>query len=73
MGLLGDEVVKLLFRDDTISISVSPLDHLLKDGIVGEFSEVLGHLSQVLECDESSLLGVEGDEDLMDLVACFVV
>ena len=73
MSLLGDEVVELLFRNNTISVSVSPVDHVLQDGVVSELSEVLGHLSKVLEGDEACLLSVEGDEDLVDLVAGFVV
>lgn len=53
MGLLGDEVVKFFLRDHTISVSVSTLDHLLEDGVIGEFSEVLGNLSEVLQGDET--------------------
>ena len=53
MGLLGDEVVKFFLRDHTISVSIGTLDHLLEDGIIGEFSEVLGNLFEVLQGDET--------------------
>ena len=73
MGLLGDEVIELLLGDDTIAVGVSALDHLLKDGIVGKFSQILGHLSDVLESNEAGLLGVVGNEHLVHLVSGFVV
>lgn len=53
MGLLGDEVVELLFGDNTVSVSVATLDHFLQDGVVSEFAQILGHLAQVLQGDEA--------------------
>ena len=53
MGLLGDQVVELLLRDHTVSVSVTALNHLLQNGIVGELSEILGDLPEVLEGDEA--------------------
>lgn len=53
MGLLGDEVVKLFLGNNTVSVSVGSLDHLLEDSVVGQFSQVLGNFSQVLKSDES--------------------
>ncbi len=53
MGFLGDEVVELLLRHHTVSVSVSALDHLLQDCIVSKLAKVFCHLSEVLEGDES--------------------
>ena len=53
MGLFGDEVVELLFGYDTVVVCVCAIDHVLQDGIVGEFSEVLGDFPDILEGDES--------------------
>jgi hypothetical protein len=55
MGLLGDEVVKLLLRNNTISVSISPLDHLLQDSIISQLAEILGDLSEVLQGNESCI------------------
>jgi len=52
MGLFGNEVVKFFLRDYTISVSISAFDHFLEDSIIGEFSEVLGNLSEVFQGDE---------------------
>lgn len=53
MGLLGDEVVKLFLGHDTVSIGVGTLDHLLKHSIVGQFSQIFGNLSEILESDKA--------------------
>jgi len=53
MCLLGNQVVELFLGNNAISVSVTALDHLLQDGIVGEFSEIFGNFSEVLECDEA--------------------
>jgi hypothetical protein len=55
MGLFGDEIVKFFLRDDTIAVSVSSLDHFLKNGIVSEFTEILGNFSKILKSDEAYL------------------
>lgn len=55
VGLLGDQIVELLLRNHTITVSVGSLDHLLKDRIVSKLTQVLGHLSQVLKGDESCI------------------
>jgi hypothetical protein len=55
VGLLGDQIVELLLRNHTITVSVGSLDHLLKHSIVSKLTEVLGHLSQVLKSDESCI------------------
>jgi hypothetical protein len=73
MSLLGDEVVELFFGDNAVSISVSPVDHVLQDCIVSQFSEVLGHFSELLQSDKASLLYVEGDKDLVNFLSAFVV
>ena len=73
VGLLGDQVVKFLLGNDAVSIGVGTVDHVLQDGVIGEFSEVLGDLSEVLEGDESGLLGIEGNEDLVDLIPGFII
>jgi hypothetical protein len=73
MGLLGDEVVELLFWDNTISVGVGTFDHFLEDGVVGELSQIFGDLADVLEGDEAGLLGVVSDEDLVDFIAGLVV
>jgi hypothetical protein len=71
--LLGDEIVELFFRNDSILVSVSSFDHLLKNVIVCELSEVLSHLTEVLKGNEACFLWVEGNEDLVDLVSALVV
>lgn len=53
MGLLGNKVVEFLLGDHTVAVGVGALDHLLQDGIVSELPEILGHLPEVLECDEA--------------------
>jgi hypothetical protein len=55
MGLFGDEIVKFFLRNDTVSVSISPLDHLLEDGVISEFSEILGNFSKILKSDEAYL------------------
>jgi|688.fasta_scaffold32715_4 hypothetical protein len=55
MGLFGDEIVKFFLRDDTIAVRVSSLDHFLKNGIVSEFTEILGNFSKILKSDEAYL------------------
>ena len=72
-SLFGDEVVEFFLRDNTITVSISSLDHFLKNSIVSQFSEVLGNFSEVLEGNEAGFLGVEGDEDLVDLISALVV
>ncbi len=53
MGLLGDEIVELFLRNNAISVNVGTLDHSPKNLIVGEFSQILGDLSEFLEADET--------------------
>jgi len=55
MGLFGDEIVKFFLGDDTIAVSVSSLDHFLENGIVSEFTEILGNFSKILQSDEAYL------------------
>lgn len=55
MSLLGDKRVKLLLRNGSIAVQISPLDHLLKRIIISEFSEVLGDFPQILEFDEACI------------------
>jgi hypothetical protein len=80
MGLLGDESVEFLLGDHTVLVEIGSLDHFLEDSVVGELTQILGNLAEVLESDETwvkeestGLLTVEGDEDLVDFVACLVV
>jgi hypothetical protein len=73
MRLLGDQVVELLLGDNSVAVSVGPLDHLLKDAIVSQLSQVLSHLPEVLQRNEAGLLRIEGNEHLMHLVSGFVV
>lgn len=53
MGFLGNKVIKLLLRNNTVSVSVSSLDHILEDSIIGEFSQIFCNLSQILKSNES--------------------
>lgn len=73
VGFLGDKCVKFFLRDNTVQVEVSSLDHLLKGVVVSEFSQILGDLSEVLESNEPGLLGVEGDENLVDLISGLVI
>ena len=38
VGLLGDEIVELIFGNNTVSIIVGSIDHFLQDGVVSELS-----------------------------------
>jgi hypothetical protein len=73
VGLLGNEGVEFLLRNNSVEVEVSALDHFLEDVIVSELTEVLGHLAEVLKGHEASLLGIEGDEDLVHLITSLVV
>ena len=53
----GDEIVEFFFGNDTVAVGISSLDHLLEDGIVGQFSQVLGYFSQIFESDEACIRG----------------
>jgi hypothetical protein len=53
MCFLSDEGVKLFLRNNAVLVEVGSLDHLLEDSIVGQFTQVLGDLSQILESDEA--------------------
>jgi hypothetical protein len=55
MGLFGDEIVKFFLRNNTISVSVGSLDHFLENGIISEFTEILGNFSKILKSDEAYL------------------
>jgi hypothetical protein len=57
MGLFGDQVVKFFLRDNTISINVCSVNHILQDSIIGEFSQILGNLSEILESDKTFVIG----------------
>jgi len=73
MSLLCDKVVELFLRNDSISIGIGSVDHILEDGVISKLSQILGHLSEFLKSNEAGLLDVEGDEHLVHLVASFVV
>lgn len=53
MGFLGDKVVKFLFRNTIVSISIGSFNHILKESIVSKFSQILSNFSQILESNES--------------------
>lgn len=53
MSLLGDEVIKLLLRNNTISVRICPLNHLLQDSIISQFPKIFSNLSQIFQSDES--------------------
>lgn len=55
MGLLGNQVVKFFLGNNSIAIGITPFNHLLKHGVISEFTEVLGNLPEVLQCDESCI------------------
>lgn len=58
MSLLGHQVVELLLGYQPVVVEVSPLDHVLKGRVVGQFSHVLGHLPEVLQSDEACIDGI---------------
>ena len=72
IGLLGEEVVELIFGDETVLVEICSFDHFQKFVIVVKFSEFFGDFSEILEGDVSGSLGVEGDEDFVDFVSAFV-
>lgn len=53
MGFLGNEVVELLLRHNSIVVNVSSFDHFLQSVVVSQLSEILGDFSQILKSDES--------------------
>ena len=56
MGLLGDKGVELLFRNNTVKVKISTLDHLLEHIVVSELSKILSDLSEVLKSNESFVI-----------------
>jgi len=73
MSLLGNEVVEFFLRNQIIQIEISSLNHLLQNGIVSQFSEILGDLSEIFQGNKSSFLTVEGNEDFVDFISALVV
>jgi len=53
MGFLSDEGIKLFLRNNAVLVKIGSLNHLLQNGIVSQLSQILGHLSQILESNES--------------------
>ena len=53
MSLFGDEGIEFLFGNNTVLVKIGSLDHLLKDSIISELTQILGNLSEVLEGDEA--------------------
>lgn len=53
MCLLGNKSIKLLLGDESVVVKVSSFDHFLKGIVVGELTQILGDLSQVLQRDKS--------------------
>ena len=51
--LFGDESVEFFFRNNSVFVFVSSLNHILENIVVGEFSEIFGNLSEILEGNES--------------------
>ncbi len=72
MCLFSDKIVELFLRNPIISVSVSPLDHLLKNVIVSKLSEILCYFPQILKSNEASFIDIVGHEDFMDLISCLV-
>ena len=53
MSLLGDQGVELFLWHNAVLVQIGTLNHLLEDIIVSELSQVLGHLSQVFQSNET--------------------
>lgn len=49
MCLLGDKSIELLLGDNSVEVEVGSFNHFLKGIVVGELSQILGDLSQVLQ------------------------
>ncbi len=59
---------ELFFRDFTITISISFVDHFLEFFVGHSFTEFLGNSSEVLKADLSSFIIIEKLEGLSDFL-----
>lgn len=53
VGLFGDQVIEFLLWNNSIVISISSLDHVLKSVIVSQLTEVFCNFSDVLQSNKS--------------------
>ena len=58
-GLICHEEVELLATDQAVSVQVGPVDHLLQFGLLDAVAQVLHHLLEGADRDESALVLVK--------------
>ena len=73
MGFLSDEGIKLFLRNDAVLVQIGSFDHFLENSVVSQLSQVLGDFSEILQGDEASSSGIEGDENFVDFFPGFVL
>ena len=72
ISLLGKEVVEFFFRNESINVEIGSFNHFLEDVVIDEFSEFFGDSSEILQCNESGVLVIDGDEDFVDFFSGLV-
>lgn len=65
-------VVKLILGNQSIVVSISSLNHLLKHHVILKLSQCFGHMSQFFNANIATFGCVESDENFMDLFSWFV-
>lgn len=70
---LGDDIIELFFRDQSVVIGIGSFDHFLEFRIVDSLSQFLSHSSQVFDWNETSLLIVKKVEDFSDVFTTILI
>ena len=55
VSFFGNEVVEFFLRNDTVKVKISTLDHLLKNDVISEFSQIFCNLSEVFKGNKAYL------------------
>ena len=53
MCFLSDKGIKLFLRNNAVLVKIGSLDHLLKNSVVSQLSQIFGDLSEILKSNES--------------------
>jgi len=73
MSFFGYQVVKFLLRNQIVQIQICTLNHLLKNCVISKLSKIFSNLSEVFKSYKSSLLTVEGNENLVYFISALIV